>query len=279
VAQLRPDDSAVETESVEIGGKAGQHVRLLIYRPRGVEAAPGVILHFHGGGFIMGSPEAGDSHIRPLCAALGCPIVSVAYRLAPEHPYPTALDDGLAALDWVAGNRAQLGATGDRLVVSGESAGGGLAAAVAIAARDRNGPHIHFQHLLYPMLDDRTCDRRDIAPHIGALMWTNAQNSFAWRALLGPLSGGAFVPADAAPARTTDFSGLPPMFLSVGALDLFVEENADYAMRAARAGVGVEFHIYPGAFHGFRAAAGSRIAEMANRESQAALRHALFADR
>lgn len=273
---MRSDDTAVTTEIVEIDGKArGDRVRLLIYRPAGADAAPGVILHFHGGGFILGSPEASDGQIRPLCAKLGCPIVSVAYRLAPEHPYPAALDDGLAALDWTARNLARLGVVGDKLIVSGESAGGGLAAAVTIAARDRGGPRIDFQHLVYPMLDDRTGDHGDVPPHIGALIWTGEQNRFGWRSLLGPLFGAETVPPYAAPARNSVFAGLPPMFISVGALDLFLRENADYALRAAQAGVPVEFHVYPGAFHGFRRAPGTRVAGMAERDSVAALQRAL----
>jgi triacylglycerol lipase len=211
-----------------------------------------------------------------LVAELGCVVCSVDYRLAPEHPYPAPVEDCYSALGWLHEQADALSIDRSRVVIKGESAGGGLAAALALLARDRGGPAIAFQHLTYPMIDDRTCVDPDPHPYVGEFVWTPERNHFGWTALLGRPPGGKDIPAYAAAARATDLSGLPPTFISVGALDLFLEENLEYGRRLTRAGVAVEMHVYPGAFHGFGAAAEARTALAAARDSREALRRAMF---
>ena len=156
----------------------------------------------------------------------------------------------------------------------GESAGGGLAAALALLARDRGEYSIAFQHLIYPMLDDRTGTETP-HPYAGEYLWTPANNMFGWSALLSVAPGSAGVSPYAAAARAADLAGLPPAFIATGALDLFVEEDIEYARRLIRAGVPVELHVYPGAFHGFDLSPDARVAQEARRISVAALRRAL----
>jgi acetyl esterase/lipase len=157
----------------------------------------------------------------------------------------------------------------------GESAGGGLAAALALLARDRREHSLAFQHLIYPMLDDRTCVAKN--PHLfaGEFLWTAHNNAFGWSALLGAAPGSANVSPYAAAARADDLSGLPPTFISTGALDLFLEEDMEYARRLIRQGVPVELHVYPGAYHAFDFLTNARIAAAARRDSLAALRRFL----
>ncbi len=158
---------------------------------------------------------------------------------------------------------------------SWESAGGGLAAALALLVRDRGEFTLAFQHLIYPMLDDRTCTTKDPHPYTGEFVWTAHNNHFGWSSLLGHEPGLEGVSPYVAPARATDLAGLPPTFISTGSLDLFLEEDMDYAQRLLRAGVPVEFHIYPGGFHAFNVAPGAAIAQQAGRDSADALRRAL----
>jgi acetyl esterase/lipase len=208
------------------------------------------ILHMHGGGFIVGSAEASVADLQAQAAALDCVIVSVEYRLAPETLHPGALEDNHAALVWLHRQAEALGVDPTRIAVQGESAGGGHAAMLALAARDRGEAPIVFQSLTYPMLDDRTGATRDPAAHIGALLWTRDLNRIGWGALLGYPPGGDGGPA---PGRALDLKGLPPAFIGVGDIDLFVEENLAFAARLVEAGVPVELLVAPGAPHGFQA--------------------------
>ena len=178
-------------------------------------------------------------------------IVTVEYRLAPETPFPGPLDDCYAALKWVYANAASIGADKTRIAVLGESAGGGLAAMLAIAARDRGEVPLCYQALVYPMLDDRTGSTRTPPPHKGEVIWTPAQNRFGWTSFLGQPAGGPTVPKGSVPARETNLASLPPTFIGVGSIDLFVDEDIEYAKRLVDAGVLTELHIVPGAFHGF----------------------------
>lgn len=209
------------------------------------------ILYMHGGGFVLGSPKAIMPRLQDMALALDCVIVAVAYRLAPETPFPWALEDNYAGLKWLYANAATLGVDRTRLAILGESAGGGHAAMLAITARDRGEVPILYQALVYPMLDDRIGSTRQTPPHIGRLGWRAADNRFGWSSLLGVPAGSAQVPAGSVPARTENLAGLPPAFIAVGALDLFVEEDIDYARRLIEVGVGAELHVYPGAPHGF----------------------------
>ncbi len=259
------------------GPQGAPPVRVVSYRPAQVHAVLPAILHIHGGGFVLGSPEMADATNRRLAMELGCRIISVDYRLAPETPFPGAIEDCYAALRWLHSQAAMLRVDPQRIGVKGESAGGGLAAALALLARDRRGPAIRFQHLTYPMLDDRTVSDPDPNPFTGQTMWTRAYNRFGWSSLLGHAAGGAGVSPYAAAARALDLAGLPPAFIAVGGLDLFLDENLVYARRLTRAGVPVELHLYPGAFHGFEIAADARVSRRAERIGDEALRRSLEA--
>ena len=233
-------------------------VRMLLYRPPGEErSTKPALLHIHGGGYVLGAPEQNDMADRATVVTLGCVIVSPSYRLAPETRWPGALEDCFAVLTWLHDNAGALGIDPARIAVAGGSAGGGHAAALALYARDNGGPAICFQMLDAPMLDDRTGTNSQPHPHVGHFVWTPEKNRFGWRSLLGMEPGGANVPEAAVPARAKDLSGLPPTYISVGALDLFLEEDMEYIRRLARAGVPAELHVIPGAYHGFTMAQGA----------------------
>jgi acetyl esterase/lipase len=257
------------------GREGAPDVEILVYRPRAARGALPCILHIHGGGYITGSAAGQEAAHRPMAADLDCCIVSVNYRLAPETPFPGAVEDCYAVLAWLNANAAELGIDPARLGVMGESAGGGLAAGFALLARDRGEYRLAFQHLIYPMIDDRTCAREDPHPYVGEYVWTPHSNHFGWSALLGREPGGEDVSPYAAAARAETLAGLPPTYIATGSLDLFLEEDMEYARRLLRAGVPVEFHIYPGAFHGFQWAVGADVTTQATRDSRAALAKAL----
>jgi acetyl esterase/lipase len=176
---------------------------------------------------------------------------------------------------WLHANARQLGLDPARIGLKGESGGGGFAAGAALYVRDQKGPQFAFQHLIYPMIDDRTAVRKDLHPHVGEFVWTQANNYFGWRSLLGKEPGDAGISPYAAAARAADVSGLPPTYISVGGLDLFLEENMTYADRLSRAGVPVEFHMYPRAYHGFYQATNARVTKQAERDTREALRRFL----
>ena len=263
----------VDISCRSIAGPAGApEVPILIYRPLYPEGSMGCILHIHGGGFVIGSAEAFAPIHRAMAADLNCCIVSVNYRLAPETPFPGAVEDCYAALRWVFENAIELGIDRSRIGVMGESAGGGLAAALALLARDRAQYSLAFQHLIYPMLDDRTCVKKDVHPYTGEFLWTAEKNIFGWTSLLGGAPGSGDLSPYAVPARASDLSGLPRTFISVGTLDLFLDEDIEYAQRLMRVGVPVELHVYPGAFHAFDIAPAAPVAVAARMHSRNALR-------
>jgi acetyl esterase/lipase len=178
-------------------------------------------------------------------------IVAVDYRLAPETPFPGSLEDNYAALKWLHDSADSLGVDPSRIALMGASAGGGHAAMLAIAARDRGEVPIAFQLLIYPMLDDRTGSSRHVPPHMGKYIWVPDSNRFGWSSLLGVPAGSRVVPAGAVPARVENLAGLPPVFIGVGSVDLFVDEDVDYARRLLDSGVSTELCVVPGAYHGF----------------------------
>ncbi|RCG26230.1 alpha/beta hydrolase [Sphaerisporangium album] len=266
----------VEIEDRTVPGPDGDpDVRVRVYRPAGRGGPLPVLYWMHGGGMVLGMVEMDDAVLSRYVRDVGCVVVSVEYRLAPEHPHPAPVEDCYAGLMWTVKNAGELGVDPDRVAVGGSSAGGGLAAGTVLLARDRGGPSVSFQFLLSPMLDDRneTPSSREFDE---AVMWSRGENIFGWTALLGEAVGTAAVPAYAAPARAADLSGLPPCYIDVGELEVFRDECADYAQRLARAGVSTEFHLFPGAFHGFDALlpdAGVSVRAVAGRV--AALRRAL----
>ncbi|HEX7857757.1 MAG TPA: alpha/beta hydrolase [Sphingobium sp.] len=270
-----PEGLNVAVEDRMIAGGDGQPMALVIYRPLGITSPVPSVLQIHGGGYILGSARMSDIANRVLAATLGCIVVAVDYRLAPETPHPGPVEDCYAALKWLVDEADALSVDPSRIALQGESAGGGLAAACALLARDRGGPSICHQHLIYPMLDDRTCTRPDPHPYTGEFVWNADANYFGWRSLLGCEPGSEHVSPYAAAARAEDLKGLPSTFISAGALDLFVEEDIDFARRLLRAGVPTELHLWPGAYHGFEANPGAQVTIAAGETSMKALRRAL----
>ena len=250
-------------------------VELLVYTPKAASSARPCIFHMHGGGYVAGTAASHEPLHRSLALAADCVVASVEYRLAPETPFPGAIEDCYAALAFVFAEAAKLGIDPQCVGVMGESAGGGLAASLALLARDRGQYALAFQHLIYPMIDDRTCVLREPHPYAGEFIWTAQKNHFGWASLLGVPPGSPEVSPYAAAARATDLGGLPPAYIASAALDLFIDDNLDYARRLMRAGVPVELHVYPGAFHAFDLFPDSEVARTANRDSLAALRRVL----
>lgn len=236
-----PTQGGVAVRKHDVDG--GQDV--YVYTP--AEPNGGALLWIHGGGTIIGAPEVDHRRCVRIARDTGAIVVSTRYRLAPEHPFPAGHEDCYAALRWLHASAAERGIAPLRIGVGGASAGGGLAAGVVQRAVDE-GLHVAFQLLVYPMLDDRTPARP--ADHRGTLVWTRRSNAFAWDAYLGAGHAGREVlPAYAAPARRTDLAGLPPAWIGVDELDLFHDEDVDYARRLEAAGVPVELFIEPGMYH------------------------------
>jgi acetyl esterase/lipase len=254
---IRQRQSAATTSKVVVeehfvpGSAGAPDVRVLIFSPAKPQAGRAGYFHMHGGGYVMGSPEMFARQSEVLVGEIGCTVVSVDYRLAPDTPHPGPIEDCYAALTWFHTNAATLGVDPDRIAIGGDSAGGGLAAALGLLARDRNGPPICFQMLNYPMIDDRTAVTENPHPFAGEFVWNGEANRFGWQSLLGHAPGASEILPYAAAARAESLAGLPPTFIGVGGLDLFLEENLEFARRLLRAGVATELHVYPGAYHGF----------------------------
>ena len=267
---------AIYTETRAVPGRSGDpDVAIVLHRPKKQIGPTGAILHIHGGGYVTGDAASMAPAHRAMAAMLGCVIVSVDYRLAPETSAPGSVEDCYASLAWLMAEAEALGVDRERVGVMGESAGGGLAAALALLVRDRGEHRLAFQHLIYPMLDDRTCTTDDPNEHAGEFVWTPASNRFGWECLLGAEPGGPDVSPYAAAARASDVSGLPPTYIAVGALDLFVDEDIEFARRLVRAGVPTELHVYPGAFHGFHFDPAAAVTLKANADTLASLTAAL----
>jgi len=245
-----PTDNLEITNRTIPGPEGAPEIAVRIYKPKdsGSEKLPG-ILWAHGGGYLFGNIDsAGQWPIR-LADQVKCISVVVDYRLAPEHPYPAGLEDCYAALVWVVQNAEELGIDVDRIVVGGESAGGGMSAALTLLARDRKGPKIFFQMPLYPMLDDLniTSSSYEITDERS---WNRETNISAWGMYLKNYKGKE-TPIYAAPSRAKDLSGLPPAFFFIGDLDVFRDETIEYSQRLMQAGTPVELHVYSGGTHAF----------------------------
>jgi acetyl esterase/lipase len=247
---LSRDGVFVVEERAVPGPADAPDISLLICRPAVSDGPTPVIYHTHGGGMVIGDNRTGVDEQLNLALSIGAAVVSVGYRLAPETPHPGPVEDCYAGLLWTAEHAAELNIDPDRIVIAGASAGGGLAAAVALLARDRRGPALFGQMLLCPMLDDRN-DTPSAIQMVGLGVWSQADNAFGWTALLGDARGTADVSPYAAPARATDLSGLPPTFVDVGSAETFRDEDVAYASRIWQAGGRAELHVWPGGFHGF----------------------------
>jgi acetyl esterase/lipase len=249
--ELRRGGAFEVSERLVPGPAGAPEISLLICRPTAAEAPVACLYFIHGGGMIMGDNRSGGfpgavAHAEKLGVAL----VSVEYRLAPETPHPGPVEDCYAGLVWTVEHADELGIDPARVIVGGASAGGGLAAAVALLARDRGGPDLLAQMLLCPMLDDRN-ETPSSYQMAGLGVWDRGANEVGWTALLGAARGGLDVSPYAAPARATDLSGLPPAFIDVGSAETFRDEDVAYATGIWQAGGQAELHVWPGGFHGF----------------------------
>jgi acetyl esterase/lipase len=280
IESMRGEIPGIDTLEIEDrlipGWEGDPDVGIRIYRPKDASGpAPGILL-IHGGGFVVGNVEAENANGALMAMATGAVVVSVEYRLAPEDPYPAGLHDCYSALAWMAQHASALGIDSARIALNGTSAGGGLAAATALLARDLGGPAICFQMLHIPELDDRL-ETPSMVSFVDSPMWNQPLAVESWRHYLGDLLGGE-VPAYAAPARATDLSGLPPAYISTAEQDPLRDEGILYGLRLLQAGVSVELHQFPGTFHGSTLVAGAAISKRATKESRIVLRRALGVD-
>jgi acetyl esterase/lipase len=241
-------------------------VPVRVHRARRVEGPAPCVYSIHSGGYVIGSYDIDDALFDRWCQLLGIVGVSVEYRLAPETPYPGALDDCYAGLQWTFARAEELGIDPGAVGVFGISGGGGLAAALALLALERGETPLAFQLLDCPMLDDR--QQTPSSRVDGMPIWSRESNAFGWRSYLGELYGSDRVPFLAAPARATDLTGLPPAYVSVGALDGFRDEDVDYAQRLMQAGVPTELHVYPGLPHGVQLFTEAAVVKQAVRDRE-----------
>lgn len=260
LAELAPSPSLEElraggdfeiTEHVVPGPEGAPDISLVVALPTGLSGALPVIYHNHGGGMIIGDSRTGLAQLLDEWGrGLGMAVVSVQYRLAPEHPHPAPVEDCYAGLLWTAAHATELGVDAGRIVIAGGSAGGGLTAGLALLARDRSGPGLLGQLLMCPMIDDRN-DTPSARQMSGRGLWDREANHAGWTALLGERRGGPDVSPYAAPARAVDLSGLPPAYIDVGSAETFRDEDVAYANRIWQAGGQAELHVWQGGFHGF----------------------------
>jgi len=269
--QALPDLPVEKREVAVQSREPGRTIRCLMIRPSSRAPSAPAILHFHGGGHVMGSPEMNQAELMQWAAELDCLVLSVDYRLAPETPFPGPMEDAQDALHWLHGEAQQLGIDKRRIAVAGQSAGGAMAACLALMTRDEGGIQLAFQLLEAPRLDDRIHEGAEANPFTGEFVWTRQSSAYCRKAYLGSENLSPYASA----LRATDHEGLPPTFIAVGALDLFVDECVDYCRRLLRAGVPTELIVYPGCFHGFQMAADAQITMRSRRDSLNALKKAL----
>ncbi len=242
-----PDDVTIEDVSVP-GLDGDPEVMVRLYKPDALATGAPALYWIHGGGMVLGEVAMNDDICARWASELGCLVASVEYRLAPEHPFPAPINDCFAGFSWLAANADSLGIDTGRLVIGGASAGGGLAAGLAIMARDKGGPQPCFQFLVFPMLD-HTNSQPSTYAITDSRAWNRDANAAGWAAYLGDADRSSVSPW-ASPAVADDLSGLPPAYINVGQFDMFLDEDIAYAQALMRAGVAVDLHVYPGAFHG-----------------------------
>ena len=276
IAQLpQPDTTGLQIEDRQVPGSAGDPaVTVRIYRPT-ERLSPTAVYNVHGGGFIAGDLETEHALAVRLAQELGVVVVAVDYRLAPETPFPGPLEDVYAGLVWTAQHADELGIDPQRIAIHGASAGGGLCAALALLSRDRGGPHIAFQFLSVPELDDRLTTA-SMTEYTDTPLWNRPRAVVSWDCYLGPgRAGSDDVPIYAAPGRATDLAGLPPAYVSVMHFDPLRDEGIAYALGLLKAGVNVELHLFPGTFHGSALIQHAVISQREQAETIAVLRQAL----
>ncbi|MGA7135501.1 MAG: alpha/beta hydrolase [Mycobacterium sp.] len=257
------DSQDIERTELRTGPEGG--VELTLLRPRDAVGDLPVLYWMHGGGTVIGNRFMDNDRLNEWSRSLSCVCVSVEYRLAPEAPYPAAIDDCDEGLRYIFEHAAELRLDTHRIGLAGRSAGGGLAAALALRWRDGGDDRVAFQYLEYPMLDDRMSTPSSMLD--GLPLWSRESNAFGWRAYLGDRCGTDSVPPDAAPGRASELAGLPPTFITVGTADCLRDEAIDFAARLCQAGVLIELHVYAGAVHGFDMFAGCAVVRCAARDS------------
>ena len=242
----------VRTTSRMIPGAAGEMLAKVYEPSQRIGGKLPAMLWIHGGGYVLGHPDMDDALCERFVQAANCVVVSFDYRLAPEHPYPAAINDCYAGLVWMTDEAESLGIDLDRVAIAGASGGGGLTTALALMARDKGGPALLFQMPLYPMVDNRNSTASSHEIIVENATWNRTNNVTAWSMYLGEdTAGSEQLSAYAVPARAESLAGLPPTYTCVGQLDLFRDETIDYVRRLAEAGVDVEFQLYPGCYHCF----------------------------
>lgn len=267
--------AGVARNEVFVTSRDGTSIRALLYVPMAEALSRPGYVHIHGGGYVIGSADGSDATNLAIARKLGVVVLSVDYRLAPEHPIPAPLDDCYAGLAWLHENADAFGVDRSRIGIGGESAGGGLAAALAIKARDENEYAVCHQHLTYPMLDNQTgSEHQPGDPLTGEFVWTRERNLFGWAAYLGN------APAEApqVPARVGSFAGLPPTWMMTASLDLFRDEDIAYAQGLLAAGIRTELVVYEGACHGFQMIPATTLGQRYARDHLAALARGLGLD-
>lgn len=260
------------TEGEVPAGSHGPALAVRIFTPLLLEPPMPAALFIHGGGFVLGSIESEHGFAAAAALEAQAVVVSVEYRLAPEHPYPAAVDDCYATFLWMVDNASSLGIEAESIALTGSSAGGGLAAAVALLARDRGGPQPCFQLLNMPVLDDRL-ETPSMRTFTDTPVWSRGSAELSWRYYLGP--DPEHVPHYAAPSRATDLSKLPPTYIATAEFDPLRDEGIIYALRLLQAGVSVEVHNFPGTFHGSDVIAGAELSQRQLAENHRALRRGL----
>ena len=271
-AKISPPPSDVEISNFNCPRPDGTSLPLRLYRKRGSRSLA-LIVYVHGGGMIMGTVDSYDSVCSKYASFANIAILSVDYRLAPEYPYPAAIEDVSAGVQWARENCVELSIEPNRIGIAGDSAGGGIAAGVLLKARDE-GVGLNAAMLIYPMLDDRTIASPADGPKLTGpfITWSYNDNITGWRCLLGEMGPGE-VSAYAAPARATNLGGLPPIYLEVGDLDIFHDEDVVFASRIRDAGGNVQLHLRPGCPHGYEVfAPKSRVAQLAMEQRYGYLR-------
>jgi acetyl esterase len=271
-------DEAIEVVDRRAGPGSASEVPVRLYIPRERAGMPPAIVYFHGGAFVVGHLDFEHPRCLEMAKATGSVVIAVDYRLAPEHPFPAGLEDCYAAFAWTLASAGELGVDASRVAVAGASAGGALAAAVALMVRDRGEPPPAFQLLLYPVTDNRLTTA-SMAAFVDTPGWNRRNSEHMWRHYLGSALGSAgpheACSPYAAPARSEDLRGLPPAYVMTVGFDALRDEGLQYAQRLIEAGIPTELHHYPETFHGFDTLSDTAVSRRARAEHYAVLRRAL----